>query len=304
MKSLAVILTLLNVAFAKKRRGGGGRLKEPCPYFDDKYRLIECWDEFEDAECQFDPDNVPEYCRRGSSGPKGAIGTTGNPGVPGARGMVGPVGPEGPEGPEGLAGVGGNPGSNGPQGGPGPQGIQGYPGEQGIPGGKGPIGETGDPGPQGPPGPVGALGPAIPVEIQGHAYAYSQILQTVPNNNFTIGMTDLGASAPGFSLVGNVLLYPTAYRAINVPETGVYHISFVMGVDSPGPVGIAINNFVDTNHIFLIGAGNMQIQGFTIQTLQQNDNVSLVHVLDSNAYTLMLPINAALLLEKYGTVSE
>lgn len=306
MRSLTVVLALLAVAFAKKRRNEGGP-KEPCPFYDDKYRLIECWDEFADADCQYDPDNVPEFCRRGTSGPTGVDGTQGNPGLPGARGMVGPVGPAGPEGPQGPTGLSGEKGPIGPQGDPGPDGIPGTQGGPGPKGETGPQGEQGDQGPQGIPGPAGEQSVATSIEILVHGYAYSDIIQTVPADNFTIGLTVLGASAPGFSLVGQVELsstYPTAFRAINVNETGIYHISFVAGYVAPGPIGISINDQLATENIFLIGAGNQQIQGFTIMTLYKNDNVSLVHAMKDSPVTLMLPINAAILLEKYGSVPE
>lgn len=300
MRSLTAVLVLVAVVFAKKPRGEV-RSAKPCPYYDDKYRLIECWDEFADAACQYDPDNVPEYCRRGTSGPKGADGTVGNPGLPGARGMVGPVGSQGRPGPEGPTGIGGVKGPVGPQGDAGPDGEQGLQGIQGNQGPTGPQGPQGDQGPQGIPGPAGDESIAPTIEIQVHAYAYSGIRQTVPRD-YTLSVSDLGASSPGFSLVGSTELYPAAFKAINVNETGMYHISFVAGFGVQGTVGLAINDVVSPQNTFLIAASNMQIQGFTIMPLYQNDNVSLQYIIDNNPLTLMLPINVAILLEKYGTI--
>jgi hypothetical protein len=109
-------------------------------------------------------------------------------------------------------------------------------------------------------------------------------------------------------------LNPTAFvrestYGWTILQDGMYHISFVIGTQGPGNIAIAINGTFTPQTIFSIGAGQLQIQGFTVLSLPTNSRVSLRHVDDTNDLLLMTDqsdpfhkcISAALLIERYGT---
>lgn len=297
--TLGLALVLLFQAALGKKKVCGKPLNDPCTYFEDRYQLIECWDDFVDVDCEFDPCNVPDYCRRGTSGPKGPIGSTGNKGMPGADGMVGGPGPAGRPGPQGFPGVAG---SKGPVGPAGPDGAAGATGPNGPKGSTGLTGVQGSAGPQGPegmPGPAGPQGPPVEGVIEHYGYAYSTIIQTIPND-FTFRINQAGILSTMMSMSGTTEL-GDPYAGILVEEGGWYQVSFVVHIGSPGFVGIAYNGTVTADRTFQVAAGNLQIQGFTISNLEPYTLVSLKHVNDTNAYTLAIAINAALNIEKYGT---
>lgn len=272
----------------------------------DDLRRVQCWENTPDVRCEFDPNGIPVACHSGLIGPKGISGPSGNVGFPGADGMVGPVGLPGVEG---LPGAQGLPGLRGPIGAAGPAGPPGPKGPAGPGGIQGEVGDQGDQGPQGPTGfqgPAGEPGAAVQSGISSHAYAFSDIVQTVATESPTVdGTFRLNRSGPmstGYTLVGQANPVPPGpFRGIVVPETGLYHVSFLVGVGSPSIVSVAFNELIMPEHIFRCGAGNMQFQGFVIEYLNAGTLVSLKHSNDTNAVTTLLPINASLLIEQYGT---
>lgn len=275
-------------------------------WYDERYKQVDCDENQTDEDCVFDPYNVPWFCIPGPSGKPGVPGAVGNTGYDGATGPVGPAGPTGDMGPAGPAGPVGPPGIQGPPGAPGADGQQGIQGPMGEKGETGAQGETGDKGAQGIPGEAGAESEAAAIEIYDFAYMYRDLMsiQEFPiPNDAEIDLENEGPfNATGFRRETNY--------GYTVLQDGVYHISFVLGSQGPNSMAIAINETYSPSTTFKIGAGQLQIQGFTILTLPANTRISLMHVEDTNDLVLLTDdsdklrrtITAALLIEKYGTV--
>lgn len=280
--------------------------KEPVQcWYNERYQPINCEDTQADEDRVFNPLNVPCFCISGPTGKKGEHGHIGNQGFEGAQGPAGPQGLIGFTGPMGPAGPAGNPGIQGPPGDAGSQGPQGIQGPMGVGGAKGEGGAPGDSGPQGPPGPAGPEGEPQIVEIYDYAYMYRELMtiQEYPIPN--LAQIALNVDGP---------FNETSYVRENtygwtILQDGMYHISFVIGTQGPGNIAIAINETFTPQTIFSIGAGQLQIQGFTVLSLPTYTRVSLMHVDGTNDLLLMTDpsnpfhkcVSAALLIERYGT---
>lgn len=309
IKSLLLVTVLLaRSILAEESTGRAGEVEKKDPaqcWYEERYHPIDCNETQTDEDCVFDPLKVPYFCIPGKTGKPGEAGPVGNTGFDGAQGPEGYPGPRGDVGPIGPQGPIGEPGIQGPHGIPGIDGSQGIQGPMGNKGLTGAQGQPGDMGPQGIPGLAGPEGETQIIEIFDYAYMYRELMTIqegkIPNDT----QIDLNVDGP---YNATSFKRETTY-AWTLLESGTFHISFVIGTQGPTNVAIAINETYTPQTTFMIGAGQLQIQGFTILSLPAYTRISLMHVEDTNDMEMMTDnsdkfhksVTAALLIERYGT---
>lgn len=175
------------------------------------------------------------------AGPAGPVGATG------ATGPVGPAGPQGPVGVAGPTGLDGAIGPQGVQGNPGPQGAQGSPGIQGTPG-----------------------TPAVTEFADFYALM-------PPNGPATVavgGVVEFPVNGPTNGTITR--LNPSAF---NIPNIGVYSVAFLVSVDEPAQLGLALDGVALPSTIVGRATGTSQLVGTVlIATVSPNSVLTLLNL--------------------------
>ena len=239
---------------------------------------------------------------KGDTGPQGIQGIkgdTGPQGIPGPKGDNGPQGIPGPKGDNGPQGNQGIKGDNGPQGIPGPKGDngpQGIPGPKGDTGPQGNQGIKGDNGPQGIPGPKGADSTVQgPIGIQG----IPGVIGVINVSNFYALIPSeedepiAGGEAVHFPINGptNNIITRLTSSTFNLPNIGIYEITFQVSVTAAGQLIVVINSIELPYTVVGRATGTTQIIGnCLIKTTIPNSILSIKNPIGNSPAFVVTPL--------------
>jgi hypothetical protein len=230
----------------------------------------------------------------GVAGKPGAVGPSGERGPSGAPGADGAIGPSGAVGPAGAAGASGAPGADGAVGLSGAVGPSGAPGPTGAPGAEGAVGPSGAPGPSGPPG-------ADAVSTYAEFFALMP-----PDNQATVAPgTDVSFPQDG---PNSGTIFRTGASSINLPDVGIYRVSFSVPVTEAGQLIVTLNGADLAYTLVGRATGTTAIAGESLVQTTEVNSVLTVRNPAGNSPALTItplaggtrPVAATLIIEQLG----
>jgi hypothetical protein len=221
----------------------------------------------------------------------GRTGLTGPAGVAGEPGAVGPSGAPGPRGAPGADGAMGPSGAVGPAGAVGPRGA---------PGANGAVGPSGAPGPSGPTGPIGPAGADA-------VSAYAEFFALGPPDNAATVVPGTAVSFPQDGPSRGAIAR-TGPSSINLPDVGIYRVSFSVPVTEAGQLVVTLNGADLAYTVVGRATGTTAIAGESlVQTTMVNSELTVGNPAgNSTALTITPlaggthPVAATLIIERLG----
>jgi hypothetical protein len=218
---------------------------------------------------------------RGARGPAGARGARGAVGPAGARG---PIGAKGPIGPEGAAG---------PMGPIGPAGV---------------TGATGAIGPRGATGATGATGAVGPTGASGTSRFAEFFALMPPDNAATVASGSAVAFPQNGPGDGSGSITRTGPSTFLLSSIGTYNVSFVVSVNEPGQLELALNGTALAYTVIGRATGTSEIVGESlVATTTANAVLTVINPAgEASALTITPlaggthPVGASLVIQRLG----